>query len=149
MDNTHPLVVVYRDRRSHETRAHLILSLAYTASITWSEKFSNHLYNHHFILSYDTRIKMFHTFSHTYSPASSSLNDSVFSDETLSVCNPPQPFPLNKVGGASAKPLVTNLKLLSYNIWNTNQLEGETYDDRMGRMGKVIFDMRRVVCLCL
>ena len=92
---------------------------------------------------------MFHTFSHTYSPVSPSLDESVFPDEMLSVCNPPQPFLFNKVGGASAKLLVTNLKLLSYNIWNTNQLEGETYDDRIERMGKVIFDMRRVACLHL
>lgn len=149
MDNAHPLVVVYRDRRSHETRAHLILSLAYTASITWTEKFTNNLYNHHFVLSYDTRFKMFHTFSHTYSPVSPSLNESVFSDAMLSVCNPSQPFPFNKIGGTSAKPLVTNLKLLSYNIWNTNQLEEETYDDRIERMGKVIFDTRRVAYLYL
>ena len=92
---------------------------------------------------------MFHSFSHTYSPVSSSLNESVFSDEMLSVCNPPQPFPFIKVGGASAKPLVTNLKLLSYNIWNTNQLEGETYDNRMERMRKVMIFDDRVVCLCL
>ena len=137
MDNTHPLVVVYRDRRSHETRAHLILSLAYTASITWSGQFTSDIYNHHFTISYDTRFKMFHTFSHTYSTMSSSHNESIFSSEVLSICSPSQPFPFIKVGGAATKPLVTNLKLLSYNVWNTNQLEGESYDDRMERMRKV------------
>ena len=138
MDNRHPLVVVYNDRRSRQrTRAHLVLSLAYTVSITWSGQFTNDVYNHHFALSYDTRFKMFHTFSHTYSARSLSLNDSVFPSELLSMCGPPQPFPFIKVGGAVAKPLVINLKLLSYNVWNTNQLEGETYDDRMERMRKV------------
>lgn len=137
MDNTHPLVVVYRDKQSHQTRAHLILSFAYTASVTWSEKFTNEIYNHHFALSYDTRSKLFHAFSHTYSAASSSANESILPSELLSICSPPQPFPFIKVGGAAAKPLVANVKLLSYNVWNTNQLEGETYDDRMERMRKV------------
>lgn len=137
MDNTHPLIVVYRDKQSHQTRAHLILSFAYTASVTWSEKFTNEIYNHHFALSYDTRSKLFHAFSHTYSAASSSAIESILPSELLSICSPPQPFPFIKVGGAAAKPLVANLKLLSYNVWNTNQLEGETYDDRMERMRKV------------
>ena len=136
MDNREPLVVVYRNKQSHETRAHLILSLAYTASVTWSEQFINHLYTHHFVISYDTRLKSFHTFTHTYSPFS--LNEAVVSDEMLSVCSPFQPFPYIKVGRATAKPLVANLKVLSYNIWNTNQLEGESYDDRMERMRKVM-----------
>lgn len=138
MDNAHPLVFVYKDKNSYRNRAYLILSLAYTASITWSEELSNDIYNHHFILSYDTRLKTFYTFSHTYSMMSSSLNEIVFSNEVLSMCSPFQPFTFIKVGGASAKPLVANLKLLSYNVWNTNQLEGETYDDRMERMRKVL-----------
>jgi len=53
------------------------------------------------------------------------------------MCSPSQPFPFVKVGQATTKPLVANVKLLSYNVWNTNQLEGETYDDRMERMRKV------------
>ena len=139
--------MVYKDRQSHhQTRAHLILSLAYTASITWSGKLNDNIYNHHFILSYDTRLKKFHTFSHIYSTVSLSLNESASSIDVLSVCSPSQPFPFIKVGGATAKQLVSNLKLLSYNVWNTNQLEGETYDDRLERMTKVmiIFDDLRV-----
>lgn len=84
---------------------------------------------------------MFHTFSHTYSTTSLLLNESVLSTDVLSVCNPFQPFPFIKVGGAATKPLVSNLKLLSYNVWNTNQLEGETYDDRVERMQKVLVMM--------
>ena len=135
MDDTHPLVVVYRDKHSHQTRAHLILSFAYSASITWPGRFTNDIYNHHFTLSYDTRSKLFHAFSHTYS--SSSVNESFLPSEVFSMCSLPQPFPFIELSGAGTKPLVANLKLLSYNVWNTNQLEGETYDDRMERMRKV------------
>jgi len=136
MDNRQPLVVVYRNKQSHDTRAHLILSSAYRASVIWSEQFSNHLFTHHFVIFYDTRLKSFHTFTHTYSL--SSLNGTLVSNEMLSVCSPLQPFPYIKMGRATTKPLVTNLKVLSYNIWNTNQLEGERYDDRMERMREVV-----------
>ena len=77
---------------------------------------------------------MLFIFSHIFSLSQS--NNGSF--DVLSVCSPPQPIPFVSVGVvAAAKPLVTHLKLISYNMWNTNELEGETYDDRINRMGKV------------
>lgn len=128
---------MYRDKRSHLTRAHIFLSLAYTASIVWPGQLNNDVYNHHFILSYDTTTKKFHTFSHTYSPVSLSLDEGAVSSDMLSVCSPFQPFPFVRVYRTTTAPLVTNLKLLTYNVWNTNQLENESYDDRLKRMKKV------------
>ena len=132
MDSTHPQIVVYRNHKGQLQRAYVILAVAYKVSVTWTQQQNS--YDHHFILSYDTRLKVFFIFSHTFS---SSLSNNGNYD-VLSACVPHQPIPFVSVGVATAaKPLVTNLKLISYNVWNTNELEGEKYDDRISRMGKV------------
>jgi len=129
-DNTHPYIVVYRSRNAQSQRAYLILAVTYKVSVTWTKH--QHNYEHHFVLSYDTRLKVYFIFSHTFSSSNGGGSD------VLSVCAPPQPIPFISVGVATAaKPLVTSLKVISYNVWNTNELEGETYDDRINRMGKV------------
>jgi len=132
MDNAHPHIVIYRNHNGELQRAYLVLAVAYRVSVMWSKQQES--YDHHFILSYDTRMKVFFVFSHTFSLSWSNNR----SYDVLSVCVPPHPIPFVSMGVATAvKPLVTDLKLISYNVWNTNELEGETYDDRINRIGKV------------
>lgn len=115
----------------------LVVGLLYSFSILTPSLASAQTLEHRFAVSRD-RNQRYHLFRHTLSSPNSACSDGSCGGEGQ-VGGDAASSPMSlRVGNSSAQ-----LNVASYNIWNVNGVkdEGEEYEERLKRFGKVCLEI--------